>query len=244
VDQCFFLFHSITSPQHLATDPLGEWPGIVARVPEAVDIFKLLLRESRQYGIHVITEMQDALVKTIGVDSGCRDNLRTGYYYGGNITTARVLLNLEKGETIDETGLGQKGAAYLRTLTNKAVPGRVPFLSNAALYMLLGSSPDPMPDGVVTDGMIPNSYYPVVDGCYVDADAHIVSDELTTPERLPVPDEAISQELPMDEDLREALDAYQEGARGPRALERELKCSYYQAKKLWDELVAQGLVES
>jgi hypothetical protein len=120
----------------------------------------------------------------------------------------------------------------------------VPFLSNAALYMLLGSPPDPMPDGVVTDGMIPNSYYPVVDGCYFDADAHIVSNKLTTPERLPVPDEAISQELPMDEDLREALDAYQEGARGPRALERELKCSYYQAKKLWDELVAQGLVES
>lgn len=225
---------------------LGEWPGIVARVPEASDIFKLLLRESRQYGIHLITEMQDALVKTIGIDSGCRDNLRTGYYYGGDDTTAKVLLNLAKGETINETGLGQNGAAYLRTLTDKALPGRVPFFSNRALYMLLGSPPDPMPDGPVSSRDIPSSYYQVVDGNYVESSARVITEDTPAAPELPcdVGDDEPETELPMDENLREALDAYNNGAIGPRAMERALKCSYYQAQKKWNELVDRGLVKN
>lgn len=147
---------------------LGEWPGIVARVGEAPEIVELLLREARQYGVHVITEMQDALVKSIGLSSGTRDNLRTGAYFGGDDITAKVLLNLGKGERVEETGLGQNGGIFLRTFTNRAKSGRVPFFSNRSLYMLLGVPPDPMPDGdIYDDALIPETYCQVIDGQYV-----------------------------------------------------------------------------
>lgn len=143
---------------------LGELPGIVKRLPDSVDTITLLLRESRQYGIHIISEFQDALVSTIGGSSGVRENYKTGYYFGGDDKTAKVLLDLPNGVKIEEVGLGDKGAAYLRSQANKAKPGRVPFLSNQALYMLLGEPPDPMSDDIVMyEDQVPTSY------CHVDA---------------------------------------------------------------------------
>lgn len=41
-----------------------------------------------------------------------------------------------------------------------------------------------------------------------------------------------TEELPIDEDIREAMEAYKNGVRGPRALARELGCSYYRAREL------------
>jgi plasmid stabilization system protein ParE len=149
---------------------LGEWPGIVARVKDAPQILELLLRESRQYGIHIVTEFQDALVKTLGVSSGVRENLLHCYYFGGDLTTARVLLNLKKGESLNETGLGKQGAAYLRANEQTIVAGRVPHCTNRALYLLLGTPPDPLTDDEMTDeSHIPETYYHVDEhGRYVD----------------------------------------------------------------------------
>jgi hypothetical protein len=152
---------------------LGEWPGIVKRVKEAPEILELLLRESRQYGIHVVTEFQDALVNTLGVDSGVRENLLHCYYFGGDPRTAKIVLDLQKGVTLNETGLGKYGAAYMRANEKEIVAGRVPHFTNRALYMLLGAPPDPVTDEEIYDeSQIPETYYHVDEnGQYVDGGA-------------------------------------------------------------------------
>lgn len=50
--------------------------------------------------------------------------------------------------------------------------------------------------------------------------------------------------LPMDEDIREALEAWQNGATGPREMERALGVTYYRARQLCLLLKEQGLVEA
>lgn len=50
-------------------------------------------------------------------------------------------------------------------------------------------------------------------------------------------------ELPLDEDIREALEAWRKGATGPRPMQRALGCTYYQAQKLCTLLLEKGLVE-
>lgn len=49
-------------------------------------------------------------------------------------------------------------------------------------------------------------------------------------------------ELPMDEDLREAIEAWHEGIRGPRALEREFGWTYHKAQKICRELTDRELI--
>ena len=149
---------------------LCELPAIIAQNRDAADIIGRLLREARQYGIHVISEFQDALVSTIGGSSGARENYRTGYYFGGDLKTAQILLDLAKGERVVEEGIGQKGAVYLRCESVKARPGRVPFFSNRALYMLLGTPPDPMTDDkIYSEDQVPESFYALKpDGRYLD----------------------------------------------------------------------------
>jgi hypothetical protein len=49
--------------------------------------------------------------------------------------------------------------------------------------------------------------------------------------------------LPMDEDLREALEAHNRGICGPRALQREFNITYYKAQQLCQALKDQGLIE-
>src|SRR6266571_4024681 len=138
---------------------LGEWPAIVATVKEAPLLLGRLLREARQYGIHVIAEFQDALIETIGGNSGVRENYRTAYYFGGDQKTAKILLDLDARTKIEEAGLGERGAAYLRSKAHAACPGRVPWLSNQALYLLLGTPPDPVTDETIHDeSQIPEAF--------------------------------------------------------------------------------------
>lgn len=47
----------------------------------------------------------------------------------------------------------------------------------------------------------------------------------------------------LPEDLKRALAAWEDGVRGPRALERALGCTYYRAVQLCSELTKRGLVE-
>jgi hypothetical protein len=149
---------------------LCELPAIIAQDKSAAVIISRLLREARQYGIHLISEFQDALVSTIGGSSGVRENYRTGYYFGGDLKTAQILLDLAKGERVEEEGIGQKGAVYLRCESSKARAGRVPYFSNQALYILLGTPPDPMPDRPITDeDDIPETFYTLdTSGRYID----------------------------------------------------------------------------
>lgn len=152
---------------------LGEWPAIVSMATYSLgkqEATKLvgqlgrLLRESRQYGIHVISEFQDALISTIGGNSGMRENYRTAYYFGGDLNTAKALLDLPNGVKLNDTGLGEMGAAYLRSHSNAYCPGRVPFFSNRALYMLLGTPSDPVSDDFVTSmDLVPDTFLPFVD---------------------------------------------------------------------------------
>lgn len=151
---------------------IGEWPAILAQAlaiskkkgEEITTKLGRLLRETRQYGVHVISEFQDALVATIGGNSGVRENYRTAYYFGGDDRTAKVVLSLPDGSKPDNTGLGKMGGAMFRFQSNAAVDGRVPFFSNRALYMLLGWPQDPVSDNPVTDmDQVPNEFMPFVD---------------------------------------------------------------------------------
>lgn len=175
-----------------------ELPAIIAQDRDTAEPIGRLLREARQYGIHVISEFQDALVSTIGGNSGVRENYRTGYYSGGDLKTAQILLDLEKGQRVDEEGIGQKGAVYLRCESTKAISGRVPFFSNKAMYDLLGYPPDPMPDTIiVSEDQIPETFWTLAqDGRYIPpalgASSGIVEstiqtrqDERDTPEEFP-----------------------------------------------------------
>ena len=142
----------------------GEWPAIVSMLlsifgKKIADAYTMkygrLLRESRQYNYHVISEFQDALIQTIGGNSGVRENYRTAIYAGGDPITAKALLDLRSGEPLpDETGLGQMGGVLVRCETNKLARGRVPFLSNRALYMLCGTPEIALPDR--TDQLTPD----------------------------------------------------------------------------------------
>jgi hypothetical protein len=77
------------------------------------------------------------------------------------LNTAKVLLDLQNGVKIEDTGLGEKGAAYLRAHSNDVCPGRVPFFSNRALYMLLGTPGDPVSDNPVTNmDQVPDEFLP------------------------------------------------------------------------------------
>jgi hypothetical protein len=99
-----------------------------------------LLREARQYGVFFIGAAQDLLNTTLSNDNGAiRDNLLTNYYGGGDMTTARMVLNLGKGERIDETGLGIQGAKYLRAKGARIerMKVRTPWCDDAATHMLL-----------------------------------------------------------------------------------------------------------
>jgi hypothetical protein len=137
---------------------LGEWPAIQSRWKDAAKPVAQLLREARQYGIHVVSEFQDALVSTLGMSSGVRESFRNAYYFGGDANTARVLLDLQGKGPLDETGLGRLGASLFRANSQPAVRGRVPFLSNQALYMLLGTPNNPLPDRL-PEGADPKEFF-------------------------------------------------------------------------------------
>ena len=97
-----------------------------------------LLREARKVGIYLIAVAQDWLADTIGTDGGeIRSNLRTAFFAGGGIGTARALLD-RNVKLPDDVALG-KGIVLLRSAEAMPTPSlvRVPYASNDALYRLL-----------------------------------------------------------------------------------------------------------
>jgi hypothetical protein len=126
------------APCYLAID---EWPAILSELDkqeqaEVVTLTGKLLRQGRKVDVHLITSSQDFLVETIGSGGEIRSNLRTAYFAGGGLATARALLDQQI--KLPETPLG-KGVVLLRSEEAQPTPGltRVPYPSNEALYRLL-----------------------------------------------------------------------------------------------------------
>ena len=119
---------------------IDEVPAIVKKVEEAPEYISAILREGRKYGIFLICASQDFQVKTIGMDGGgVRKCFRTAFYVGGDMATAKALLEKSAGE-IPETSLG-KGTVMIRCkATQSAVLAKVPYVDNESLYKMLGPS--------------------------------------------------------------------------------------------------------
>lgn len=220
---------------------LNETPAIIDELqksrglPVASALGKIL-REGRKVGILAITSTQDMLVKTLGFDSGgVRDCFRTAFYVGGDATSARVLLDLQKGQSIDENILGT-GRAMLRT---KALPVataiRVPFVDNAALYHLLGN-PGPLvasnaerSQGYTRPGAIAES------GA---GNARSISINGSTSNF-----DAARDAKPRQAELDRALAAYEAGSRSDRDLASALGQTPYRANLLKKILKEQYLID-
>ena len=137
---------------------IDEYIAVCKLYPGAADEVSELLRFARQYLVFVIVASQDFLIKNIGGDSGARDCYRTVGYFGGDPTTARTLLDIQ-GTLPYEGELGKQGLLVVKAKEIPVSPGRVPFMSNRAIYELLGWPEDPILDDapVMASGMYGDS---------------------------------------------------------------------------------------
>jgi hypothetical protein len=120
---------------------LDELPWIYEHVKDSDRAIGELVRLGRGVGLFVMAAAQDFLVKTTGL-SGARDNFRTCAYLGGDLKTGSVLLDIPQKElALLEQQLGV-GLAVLRSAaTSPPRIVRIPYMSNAALYQMLGDAP-------------------------------------------------------------------------------------------------------
>lgn len=114
-----------------------ELPVITDLVSDAPARLGKLLREGRKVSLLTIGASQSMLIKEIGGSSTLRDAYRTVFYAGGDKKSAAAMLDLAE-RNIDDGPLG-KGVVLLRSkATAPARLVRVPLVSNAALYSMLG----------------------------------------------------------------------------------------------------------
>jgi exonuclease VII small subunit len=204
----------IGEPIFLAVEEL---PAIIDEKPEMAPDLAKILRQGRQYDLCFVGATQDMLVKTIGASSGVRECFRTGYYTGGDVTTAKVVLDLQKGQAIEEDGLGVDGLVYVKTARHPASLARIPWPSNESIYALLGE-----PGQVASQSdSEPGRELP----------AFLAQASPTT------------EPLEQEDILQQALQAWQNGANSIRKLEEFLSLSHHQATKLVGEMKRQGLID-
>ena len=125
-------------PMYIAVEEL---PALVDEEPDAATYIGRILREGRKFGIRMVGATQDMLVKTLGSSSGIRECYRTAYYVGGDMHTARAVLDLPPGYKLDEQGLGVDGLVYVKTALTQVQRARVPFADNQAIALLAGEAP-------------------------------------------------------------------------------------------------------
>jgi hypothetical protein len=114
-----------------------ELPVICDLVKDAPARLGKLLREGRKVQLLTVGASQSMLIKEIGGSSTLRDQYRTAFYVGGDRKSAAAMLDMPERD-IDDGPLG-KGIVLLRSkATAPARLVRVPLVSNAALYNLLG----------------------------------------------------------------------------------------------------------
>jgi hypothetical protein len=116
---------------------IAELPAVLDEAGDDIaDPLAKILRQGRQYGIFFVGDSQDLLTKTLHMTTGPRESFRTGFYTGGDFTTAKALLDLPNGVKISEEGLGQHGLVYLKTAVHPYTQARVGWASNESLYDL------------------------------------------------------------------------------------------------------------
>lgn len=114
-----------------------ELPVICDLVKDAPARLGKLLREGRKVSLLTVGASQSMLIKEIGGSSTLRDQYRTAFYVGGDRKSAAAMLDMPERD-IDDGPLG-KGVVLLRSkATAPARLVRVPLVSNASLYGLLG----------------------------------------------------------------------------------------------------------
>lgn len=114
-----------------------ELPVIADLVKDAPARLGKLLREGRKVQLLTIGASQSMLIKEVGGSSTLRDAYRTCFYAGGDKKSAAAMLDMPE-RTIDDGPLGA-GVVLLRSkATAPARLVRVPLVSNASLYSLLG----------------------------------------------------------------------------------------------------------
>jgi hypothetical protein len=116
-----------------------ELPVICDLVKDAPARLGKLLREGRKVSLLTIGASQSMLIKEVGGSSTLRDQYRTAFYVGGDRKSAAAMLDMPERQ-IDDGPLG-KGIVLLRSkATAPARLVRVPLVSNASLYGLLGAA--------------------------------------------------------------------------------------------------------
>ncbi len=211
---------------------------LIGKYKELGGLIGPLLSVGRSLGIKVFCAAQNFQVQNLKINEGMRENFESAWFLGGDLRSGAALLDMSVKELQDllrenNIQLG-KGVSIFRnnSVAHEARVVRGGMASNEFVYWLLGKA---------DNFQLPEEILPVVDAGVVREDG------LWVPSDSSGGDAAVAaspEALPMDEDLREALEAVQQGARGPRALERALGCTYYQAQKMWHELGKLGLVEA
>ena len=121
---------------------LDELPWIYDHVQAADEQIAELVRMGRGVGVFTLAAAQDFLVKSTGL-SAARDNFRSAFYLGGDLKTGSVLLDVPQRDLARREGELSFGTALLRSsATTPPALVRVPYVSNASLYHLLGDMAD------------------------------------------------------------------------------------------------------
>lgn len=136
-----------------------EFTTITADVKDAQEQIARLGRLGRGVKIFLLIAAHDLLVKSGAGDT--RDQLRTGFYLGGDTKTGSVLLDLPQRVVSEQEPLLTPGVALLRSVaTSPPKLVRIPYASNAGVRALLGDGgqdlADFAPASFVTSGMRPN----------------------------------------------------------------------------------------
>ena len=231
---------------------IDELPAIVKQVPDFPEYVSAILREGRKVDIFLIVAAQDFLAKTIGPDEGgaVRKNYKTKMYVGGDVTTAKVLLDMPPAQIPEDT-LGAGIIMMRNQVVKKASLARVPYVDNEALYTLLGPSTyEPVQAQEQTDDLL----------SYRESVPETRPEPITDPQIATHPRLAISaapgsvyarrqarqqrlREVPVVQEkerriptLQEVKDAFVDQKPSKRDIQRRFRLTDYQAYELYKQL--------
>lgn len=116
-----------------------EYTTITEDVKNADERIARLARLGRGVNIFLLIAAHDLLVKSGAGDT--RDQLRTGFYLGGDSKTGSVLLDMPQREVIQRESDLTLGVGLLRSAaTSPARLVRIPYASNQGIARILGAS--------------------------------------------------------------------------------------------------------
>lgn len=243
---------------------IDELPAIVKQVPEFPEYVSAILREGRKVDILLIVASQDFLARTVGPDEGgaVRKNYKTKMYVGGDVTTAKVLLDIPPAQ-IPEDALGSGVIMMRNQAVKRASLARVPYVDNKALYQLLGpstyvpseqqpqqdiqalplaGSPEDVSEPPTTTA--PRLYHRVPEGATHERKMARVQRLRNTPvvaSEQPQRDE--TPEARLSEDERRVLEAYRDGAKTGMAIKAVTGIAGTRVNECLHKLTGLGLID-